>query len=69
MELRPSHGDPQVGIGACSECIVGHIIRAAQNKTLAEINWEIRWAVRAPDLGEDAAVQARPQTRVLENSH
>lgn len=38
---------------------VGHIIRAAQNKTLAEINWEIRRAVRAPDLAEDAAVQAR----------
>lgn len=38
---------------------VGHIIRAAQNKSLAQINWEIRRAVRAPDLAEDAAVRAR----------
>ncbi len=38
---------------------VGHIIRAAQNKTLAQINWEIRQAVRASDLAEDPAVQAR----------
>ncbi|HUB90146.1 MAG TPA: 2-oxo acid dehydrogenase subunit E2, partial [Dyella sp.] len=38
---------------------VAHIIRGAQNKTLAEINWEIRQAVRAPDLDGDAAVQAR----------
>lgn len=38
---------------------VGHILRGAQNKTLAEINWEMRQAVRAPDLDDDAAVQAR----------
>ncbi len=38
---------------------VGHIIRAAQNKTLAQINWEIRQAVRAPDIADDATVQAR----------
>ncbi len=38
---------------------VGHIIRAAQNKTLAQINWELRQAVRAPDLAEDEAVQLR----------
>jgi pyruvate/2-oxoglutarate dehydrogenase complex dihydrolipoamide acyltransferase (E2) component len=38
---------------------VGHVIRAAQNKTLAQINWEIRQAVRASDLAEDATVQAR----------
>jgi pyruvate/2-oxoglutarate dehydrogenase complex dihydrolipoamide acyltransferase (E2) component len=38
---------------------VGHIIRAAQNKTLAQINWELRQAVRASDLAEDATVQAR----------
>jgi pyruvate/2-oxoglutarate dehydrogenase complex dihydrolipoamide acyltransferase (E2) component len=38
---------------------VGHIIRSAQSKSLAQINWEIRQAVRAEDLAEDAAVQAR----------
>jgi pyruvate/2-oxoglutarate dehydrogenase complex dihydrolipoamide acyltransferase (E2) component len=38
---------------------VGHIIRAAQNKSLAQVNWEIRQAVRASDLAEDVAVQSR----------
>ncbi len=38
---------------------VGHIVRAAQSKTLAQINWELRHAVRAVDLGHDAAVAQR----------
>jgi pyruvate/2-oxoglutarate dehydrogenase complex dihydrolipoamide acyltransferase (E2) component len=38
---------------------VAHILRGAQEKTLAEINWEMRQAVRAPDLDGDAAVQSR----------
>ena len=38
---------------------VGHIIRAAQNRTLAQINWEIRQGVRATDLNQDEAVKAR----------
>jgi pyruvate/2-oxoglutarate dehydrogenase complex dihydrolipoamide acyltransferase (E2) component len=37
---------------------VGHIIRAAQNKSLAQINWEIRQAVRVSDLADDPSVQA-----------
>ena len=38
---------------------VGHIIRGAQNKSLAQINWEIRQAVRASDLTQDEAVKLR----------
>jgi len=38
---------------------VGHIVRAAQNKTLAQINWELRQAVKAADLDHDPAVQMR----------
>ena len=38
---------------------VGHIVRAAQNKTLAQINWELRQAVKAPDLADDPAVKMR----------
>lgn len=38
---------------------VGHMIRAAQKKTLAQINWELRQAVKAADLEHDPAVQMR----------
>ena len=38
---------------------VGHIVRAAQTKSLAEINWELRQAVQATDLDHDPAVQMR----------
>jgi hypothetical protein len=38
---------------------VGHIVRAAQTKTLAQINWELRQAVHAPDLEDDPAVRMR----------
>lgn len=38
---------------------VGHIVRAAQTKTLAQINWELRQAVNAPDLEDDSAVRMR----------
>jgi pyruvate/2-oxoglutarate dehydrogenase complex dihydrolipoamide acyltransferase (E2) component len=37
---------------------VGHIMRAAQNKSLAQINWELRQAVRASHLADDPSVQA-----------
>lgn len=38
---------------------VGHIVRAAQGKSLAQINWELRQAVRSADLEGDVAVQKR----------
>lgn len=38
---------------------VGHIVRSAQSKSLAEINWELRRAVQATDLDHDPAVQMR----------
>jgi pyruvate/2-oxoglutarate dehydrogenase complex dihydrolipoamide acyltransferase (E2) component len=38
---------------------VGHIIRGAQKKSLAQINHEIRQAVRATDLSDDRAVKMR----------
>jgi pyruvate/2-oxoglutarate dehydrogenase complex dihydrolipoamide acyltransferase (E2) component len=38
---------------------VGHIVRAAQTKSLAAINWELRQAVKAADLDHDPAVQMR----------
>ncbi len=38
---------------------VAHIVRAAQNKSLAEINWELRQVVKAPDLPNDRTVRMR----------
>ena len=38
---------------------VGHIVRGAQNKSLAELNWELRKATKAVDLDQDPAVQMR----------
>jgi pyruvate/2-oxoglutarate dehydrogenase complex dihydrolipoamide acyltransferase (E2) component len=38
---------------------VGHIVRAAQSKSLAAINWELRQAVKAADLDHDPAVRMR----------
>jgi 2-oxoacid dehydrogenases acyltransferase (catalytic domain) len=38
---------------------VAHIVRGAQNKSLAEINWELRRAVKAPDLPNDRVVRMR----------
>lgn len=38
---------------------VGHIVRAAQEKSLADINWELRHAVQAMDLDHDPAVRMR----------
>ena len=38
---------------------VAHIVRGAQNKSLAEINWELRQAVKAPDLPNDRTVRMR----------
>ena len=40
---------------------VGHILRSAQNKTLAEINWEIRQAVRASDLARRRGSTGPPE--------
>ncbi len=34
----------------------GYIVRAAQRKSLAEINWELRQAVRADDIAQQKAV-------------
>ena len=42
---------------------VGHIVRAAQTKTLAQINWELRQAVKAADLADDPAVQIAAASR------
>lgn len=38
---------------------VGHILRGAQSKSLAAINWELRQAIRADDLADDPAVKLR----------
>jgi pyruvate/2-oxoglutarate dehydrogenase complex dihydrolipoamide acyltransferase (E2) component len=38
---------------------VGHMVRAAQTQSLAQINWDLRCAVRAKDLAADGAVQLR----------
>lgn len=38
---------------------VGYIVRAAQGKSMAQINWEMRQAVRSADLENDAAVRKR----------
>jgi pyruvate/2-oxoglutarate dehydrogenase complex dihydrolipoamide acyltransferase (E2) component len=38
---------------------VGHITRAAQSKSLARINHELRQAIRATDLADDPAVRLR----------
>jgi hypothetical protein len=38
---------------------VGHILRGAQRKSLAAINWELRQAIRADDLADDPAVKLR----------
>jgi hypothetical protein len=38
---------------------VGHIVRAAQTKSLAQMNWELRQAVKAVDLDRDPAVRMR----------
>jgi hypothetical protein len=38
---------------------VGHIVRGAQDKSLAAINLELRRAIRAPDLADDSAVRRR----------
>jgi hypothetical protein len=38
---------------------VGHIVRGAQNKSLARINWELRQAIRSDDLADDPAVRLR----------
>src|SRR5271165_2887027 len=38
---------------------VGYIVRAAQQKSLAQINWELREAIRAGDIAGDEAVKLR----------
>jgi len=38
---------------------VGHIVRGAQKKSLAAINWELRKAIRADDIPDDPAVKLR----------
>lgn len=38
---------------------VGYILRGAQRKSLAAINWELRQAIRADDLADDPAVKLR----------
>jgi pyruvate/2-oxoglutarate dehydrogenase complex dihydrolipoamide acyltransferase (E2) component len=38
---------------------VGHIVRGAQGKSLATINWELRLAIRSADLADDPAVKLR----------
>lgn len=38
---------------------VGHIVRGAQSKSLAKINWELRQAIRSEDLADDPAVKLR----------
>jgi hypothetical protein len=38
---------------------VGHIVRGAQNKSLAQVNWELRQATKAVDLDRDPAVRMR----------
>jgi hypothetical protein len=38
---------------------VGHIVRGAQSKSLAQINWELRRAIRSDDLADDPAVRLR----------
>jgi hypothetical protein len=44
---------------------VAHIVRGAQNKSLAEINWELRQVVKAPDLPNDRAVRMRRRAAKL----
>ncbi|HUA59121.1 MAG TPA: 2-oxo acid dehydrogenase subunit E2 [Verrucomicrobiae bacterium] len=38
---------------------VAHIVRAAQQKSLAQINWELRSAIRAGDLAGEEAIRLR----------
>jgi len=38
---------------------VAHIVRGAQQKSLAQINWELRTAVRAGDLAGEEAIRLR----------
>ena len=38
---------------------VGHILRGAQRKSLAAINWELREAICADDLADDPSVKLR----------
>jgi hypothetical protein len=38
---------------------VGYIVRAAQSKSLAQLNWELRSAIRAEDIAGDDAVKLR----------
>jgi hypothetical protein len=40
---------------------VGHIVRGAQQKSLARINWELRKAIHREDLPDDPAVRLRRQ--------
>ena len=38
---------------------VAYIVRAAQKKSLADVNWELRSAIRAEDLPNDEAIRLR----------
>ena len=44
---------------------VAHIVRAAQTKSLARINWELRSVVKAPDLAPDRTVRMRRRAAAM----
>ncbi|HTO63588.1 MAG TPA: 2-oxo acid dehydrogenase subunit E2 [Bradyrhizobium sp.] len=46
---------------------VGYIVRGAQDKSLARINWELRQAISSDDLADDPAVRLRRRMATAPN--